>query len=86
MPALADISRSVEFCKVLREAVGDRADFFGTHGQFTTAAAIRLGKALEPYRPLWFEEPIPPISIGICTGREVDQDSSSYGRATLYQG
>ena len=64
MPALADISRSVEFCRVLREAVGDRADLlFGTHGQFTTAAAIRLGKALEPYRPLWFEEPIPPDNL-----------------------
>ncbi|MEL0220915.1 MAG: mandelate racemase/muconate lactonizing enzyme family protein [Deltaproteobacteria bacterium] len=64
MPALADISRSVEFCRVLREAVGDRADLlFGTHGQFTTAAAIRLGQELEPYRPLWFEEPIPPDNL-----------------------
>ena len=60
MPALADISRSLEFCRVLREAVGDLADLlFGTHGQFTTAGAIRLGKELESYRPLWFEEPIP---------------------------
>ena len=64
MPALADISRSVEFCRVLREAVGDRADLlFGTHGQFTTAGAIRLGQELEPYRPLWFEEPIPPDNL-----------------------
>src|SRR6202007_2958402 len=31
-----------------------------THGQFTTAGAIRLAKRLEPYSPLWFEEPIPP--------------------------
>ena len=64
MPALADISRSVEFCRVLRETVGDRADLlFGTHGQFTTAGAIRLGQELEPYRPLWFEEPIPPDNL-----------------------
>ena len=64
MPALADSSRSVEFCRVLREAVGDRADLlFGTHGQFTTAGAIRLGQELEPYRPLWFEEPIPPDNL-----------------------
>ena len=64
MPALTDISRSVEFCRVLREAVGDRADLlFGTHGQFTTAATIRLGKELEPYRPLWFEEPLPPDNL-----------------------
>ena len=64
MPALADISRSLEFCRVVREAVGYRADLlFGTHGQFTTAAAIRLGKGLEPYRLLWFEEPIPPDNL-----------------------
>jgi galactonate dehydratase len=61
MPAMSDISRSVAFCKAIREAVGDRADLlFGTHGQFSTAGAIRLGQALEPYSPLWFEEPVPP--------------------------
>jgi L-alanine-DL-glutamate epimerase-like enolase superfamily enzyme len=61
MPAMSDITRSVAFCKAIREAVGDKADLlFGTHGQFTTAGAIRMGKALEPYDPLWFEEPIPP--------------------------
>ena len=64
MPAMADISQSVAFCKAIREAVGDRADLlFGTHDQFTTAGAIRLGQALEPYSPLWFEEPIPPDNV-----------------------
>ncbi|MEO0371062.1 MAG: mandelate racemase/muconate lactonizing enzyme family protein [Pseudomonadota bacterium] len=63
-PAMTDISISVAFCKAIREAVGDRADLlFGTHGQFTTAGAIRLGQALEPYSPLWFEEPIPPDNV-----------------------
>ncbi|MEL7092655.1 MAG: mandelate racemase/muconate lactonizing enzyme family protein [Pseudomonadota bacterium] len=61
MPGMRDISLSVAFCRAIREAVGDRADLlFGTHGQFTTAGAIRLGQALEPFSPLWFEEPIPP--------------------------
>ena len=63
-PAMSDISRSVAFCKAIREAVGDRADLlFGTHGQFNTPGAIRLGVALEPYNPLWYEEPIPPDNI-----------------------
>ena len=62
MPALADISRSVEFCRVLREVVGDQADLFGTHGQFTTAAAIRLGQELN-LSSLWFEERIPPDNL-----------------------
>lgn len=64
MPAMGDISQSVRFCKAIRDAVGDKADLlFGTHGQFTTAGAIRLGQALEPYSPLWFEEPIPPDAV-----------------------
>ncbi len=64
MPAMSDISLSVAFCKAIREAVGDKADLlFGTHGQFNTAGAIRLGQALEPYSPLWFEEPTPPDNI-----------------------
>ncbi|UTS79352.1 mandelate racemase/muconate lactonizing enzyme family protein [Phaeobacter piscinae] len=61
MPAQSDITQSVAFCRAIRKAVGDRADLlFGTHGQFTPAGAIRLGQALEPYEPLWFEEPTPP--------------------------
>ena len=63
-PAQSDISRSVEFCRKIREAVGDKADLlFGTHGQFTTPGAIRMGRALEPYDPLWYEEPIPPDNL-----------------------
>lgn len=84
MPAMADIDLSVSFCKAIRQAVGNKADLlFGTHGQFSTAGAIRLGKALEPYQPLWFEEPIPPdnvnemakvaraVSIPIATGERL---------------
>ena len=64
MPAMNDIAQSVAFCKAIRAAVGNKADLlFGTHGQFTTAGAIRLGQALEPYSPLWFEEPVPPDSV-----------------------
>jgi len=60
-PSLEAIERSVQFCKKIREAVGTSADLlFGTHGQFSPAGAIRLAKQLEPYDPLWFEEPCPP--------------------------
>ena len=60
-PDLLSIQQSVDFCRKIRQAVGDRADLlFGTHGQFTPAGAIRLAKRLEPYDPLWFEEPTPP--------------------------
>ncbi len=64
MPSMRDISRSAVFCRVIREAVGDRADLlFGTHGQFSTGGAIRMGAAIEAYSPLWYEEPIPPDTL-----------------------
>ena len=63
-PALTDIALSVAFCAAIRDAVGDKADLlFGTHGQFTTDGAIRMGQAIAPYRPLWFEEPVPPDNV-----------------------
>jgi len=65
-------------------AVGSKADLlFGTHGQMTAAGAIRLARRLEPYDPLWFEEPVPPdapeemarvaraTSIPIATGERL---------------
>jgi L-alanine-DL-glutamate epimerase-like enolase superfamily enzyme len=64
MPALSDIDLSARFCAAIRGAVGTRADLlFGTHGQFIPGGAIRLAKAIEPYDPLWFEEPIPPDNL-----------------------
>jgi len=70
--------------RLVREAVGPKADLLmGTHGQFTTSGAIRLAKLLEPYDPLWFEEPVPPempeqmalvaraTSIPIATGERL---------------
>ncbi len=47
--------------KNVREAVGSKCDLLiGTHGQMTTSSAIRLARRLEPFDPLWFEEPVPP--------------------------
>ncbi len=64
MPSLEAIERSRAFVSAIREAVGTRADLlFGTHGQFTAAGAVRLAQALEPYDPMWFEEPVPPDNI-----------------------
>ena len=60
-PDLEALDRSELFLRKLREAVGAKADLlFGTHGQFTASGALRLARRLEPYDPLWFEEPTPP--------------------------
>lgn len=62
--SLEALDRAQRFTKNIREAVGSRADLlFGTHGQMTTASAIRLAKRLEPFDPLWLEEPTPPENI-----------------------
>jgi len=59
--SLETLRNAENVVKKVREAVGDRADILvGTHGQMTTSSAIRLAKRLEPYDPLWFEEPVPP--------------------------
>ncbi|HEX2037758.1 MAG TPA: galactonate dehydratase [Chloroflexota bacterium] len=48
----------------MRQAVGDEVELMcDVHGRLRPAAAIRLGKALEPYRLLFFEEPVPPDNI-----------------------
>jgi len=60
-PLLTDIDLSAAMVKAVRAAVGTRADIlFGTHGQFTPSGAARMARAIEPYDPLWFEEPVPP--------------------------
>ena len=79
----------------LRELVGERCDLMiGTHGQMSAAGAIRLAKALEPYRPLWLEEPVPPermdemarvaraTSIPVATGERL---TNRYEFATLLE-
>ena len=64
MPSLHDIETSVAFCEKIRAAVGPNADLlFGTHGQFSTGGAIRMGQAIERFSPLWYEEPIPPDAV-----------------------
>ncbi len=93
--SLDALELSERFARQLREAVGTKADLlFGTHGQMTAAGAIRLAKRLEPYDPLWLEEPVPPdapeemakvaraTSIPIATGERL---ATKYDFARLLQ-
>lgn len=60
-PSLMSLERCEEFCRQIRQAVGNRADLlFGTHGQYSVSGAKRVARMLERYDPLWFEEPVPP--------------------------
>jgi galactonate dehydratase len=62
--SLAALDTAEAVIRAIREAVGSRCDILvGTHGQMTAAGAIRLARRLEPYDPLWFEEPVPPENM-----------------------
>ena len=91
--SLQALDHSERFVRTLRAALGDRCDLlFGTHGQMTPAGAIRLARRLEPFDPLWLEEPTPPdnpeemarvarqTSIPIATGERL---ATKYEFATL---
>ncbi len=59
--ALEALAHTETFVRRVREAVGDSCDLLlGTHGQMTPAGAVRLARRLEPFDPLWLEEPTPP--------------------------
>ena len=61
--SLQELDRAEKTIRLMRESLGSECDILiGTHGQMTPAAAVRLAKRLEPYDPLWFEEPVPPES------------------------
>jgi galactonate dehydratase len=56
-----DAARSFE---AMRKAVGDDVELMcDAHGRFRPGVAIRLGRALEPYDLLFYEEPVPPDNI-----------------------
>ena len=70
--------------EAVRAAVGDDVELLvEVHGRLTPAEAIRIGEQLEPYRPFFYEEPVPPqnidamvrvaqaINIPIATGERI---------------
>ncbi|MCY4537364.1 MAG: mandelate racemase/muconate lactonizing enzyme family protein [Chloroflexi bacterium] len=62
--SLKTIRHVARIFKAIRAAVGDELEVgIGTHGQFSTAVAIRVAKELEQFSPFWFEEPVPPENI-----------------------
>jgi galactonate dehydratase len=60
----AEKQRSVEIIAAVREAIGPDADLFvEMHGRFAPHTAIDMCHRLAPYRPGWFEEPVPPENV-----------------------
>ncbi len=60
----ANLHKTSELVKTVRDAVGDDVDLcVEAHGRFNTYTAIKIAHELEPYNPLWFEEPVPPENM-----------------------
>jgi galactonate dehydratase len=60
----AEKRRSVEIISAVRAAIGPDAELFiEMHGRFAVHTAIDLCHRLAPYRPGWFEEPVPPENM-----------------------
>jgi len=55
---------SLEIVAAVRDAVGPDIDLaVEAHSRFSVSTAIRIGGKLAPFRPAWFEEPVPHNNI-----------------------
>ena len=60
----AELDKALCCVAAVREAVGDKADILiEGHGRFNVPTAIKIAKELEPFKPMFFEEPTPPDSL-----------------------
>jgi galactonate dehydratase len=55
-----DFDLSLDIIRAVRGAVGDSVDLLvEAHSRFNVATAIEFSEAMQPLRPMWFEEPVP---------------------------
>jgi L-alanine-DL-glutamate epimerase-like enolase superfamily enzyme len=55
----ADLATALEPFRLIREAVGNQMDIMVEfHSLWNLPTAKRIARALEPYQPFWFEDPI----------------------------
>lgn len=59
-----DLKTAIRCVEAVREAAGDEVDLLiEGHGRFDVPNAIRIAQELEPYKPMFFEEPVPPDNL-----------------------
>jgi len=60
-----EILAAVERVEAVRDAVGNSIDVLvECHGKFNASTAIKIGKMLEKYNLMWYEEPVPGGMLG----------------------
>ena len=71
--------------RAVREAVGDDVEMLiEVHGRLAPHEAIRMGNALEEFRPFWFEEPVPPENIDAMAKVSAGSQHSHRNRVNAY--
>ena len=61
-----EADRSLAIVREVRDAVGDEVEIYiEGHGRFDLGTSVQLAKAMEPYRPGFFEEPLIPELNGL---------------------
>lgn len=60
----ADLNTALSCVAAVREAVGNEIDLLiEGHGRFNVPTGIRIARELEPFKPMFFEEPVPPDNL-----------------------
>ncbi|MBZ0287818.1 MAG: mandelate racemase/muconate lactonizing enzyme family protein [Anaerolineae bacterium] len=60
----AEKLKVVSLVEAVREAVGPDAEILiEMHGRFNPPTAIEIARELAPYKPSWYEEPVPPENL-----------------------
>lgn len=64
-----EILAAVERVEAVRDAVGNSVDvIIECHGKFNASTAIKIGKMLEKYNLMWYEEPVPTGMVKAMKG------------------
>lgn len=81
---LKDLRRIGKAMETVRDTLGPDIDFgVEAHWKYDTRDAIQMAKVIEPAKPMWLEDPVPPgnveamkrvtdaVDIPICTGENL---------------
>lgn len=60
----SEFDLSLDIIRAVRDAVGSKVDLLiEGHCRFNVATAVEFATAMHPFRPAWFEEPVPHTSV-----------------------
>ena len=81
---LKDLRRIGRAMEIVRDELGPDVDFgVEAHWKYDVRDAIQMAKAIEPAKPMWLEDPVPPgnpdamarvthaVDVPICTGENL---------------